>query len=157
MSSPQTENKCPKCKRVLTRRWIRKELNLFRLKCLVCKEDVLIVTDEDCPRCSQKLIKTLSFGHSSELCEDVWIANEIHCDLCGYEPPNKPHIRHWILTWLGFPACALVSLICALIWEYIGAELFGQNDFISFVFIIILIGGTALGITLLNRFLSKWL
>ena len=176
MSSPQTENKCPKCKRVLSRRWIRKELNLFRLRCLVCKKDVLIVTDEDCPRCSQKLIKTLSFGHSSKLSKDSWIASEIHCDLCGYEkreplfwigkwpigkmapPTPKSVIKSLLVSKIGFPLFLSLSVFAASVAHWFTGKFVEEGSEWPFLIsVIVIVGGTALGCFSLKKLLSKWL
>ena len=175
MSSPQTENKCPKCKRVLTRRWIRKELNLFRLKCLVCKKDVLIVTDEDCPRCSQKLIKTWSFGYSRKLGKDSWGADEIHCDLCGYEkreplfwigkwpigemsPDPKSVIKSLLVSIIGFPLFLSFSVFAAFVARWFTGKFVEEGSGWPFlIFVIVIVAGTALGCFSLKKLLSKWL
>ena len=83
---------------------------------------------------------------------------KLKCQKCGQKLPDLPHIRHWLIFWVGLPVSLLLGAFCAIITSLLLKSLLGESRNITMLFVTVsLISGTALGIFLINKLLSRWL
>ena len=120
------------------------------------KPEIKTNKSSKCPMCGARLI--INYLNIEKGKHNSCDKGKLKCQKCGQKLPDLPHIRHWLIFWVGLPVSLLLGAFCAIITSLLLKSLLGESRNITMLFVTVsLISGTALGIFLINKLLSRWL